>query len=274
MIPHIPQELVEAIVEEVHESSLTACALTTRTLLDPSQRRIFRCINFYTPDPVNNRFDFLCAILAKSTRLASYVRFAIVRLHPTQFHSMGRLLRACTRLQSLAICFTTQVAGLDLASLGIDLIDGLLSRIASASLDHLEIWGQTSLLMSVSLLHFAITSVRTLALRRIKIKPDAEIDSEEGQLIDRYRVSSSVRLEHLTVDLLGRASFSASFYRNFGFLEGLQKLTIVQWSDRFLPLLEATSQTLREFRVDLAAALWQGGMAQMHIVIYIYLIGI
>jgi hypothetical protein len=274
MIPHIPQELVEAIVEEVHESSLTACALTTRTFLDPSQRRIFRCTNFYTPDPLNNRFDFLCDTLAKSTRLASYVRFAIVRLHPTQFHSMGRLLRACMRLQSLAICFTTQVAGLDLASLGIDLIDALLSRMASASLDHLEIWGQTSLLMPVSLLHFAITSVHTLALRRIKIRPD---DSEEGQLIDRYRVSSSVRLEHLTVDLLGRASFSSDrlvVYENFGFLAGLQKLTIVQWSDRFLPLLEATSKTLREFRVDLAAALWQGGMAQMHIVIYIHLTGL
>jgi hypothetical protein len=48
-------------------------------------------------------------------------------------------------------------------------------------------------------------------------------------------------------------------YKRFGFLEGLQKLTLVQWSDRFVPLLEAVAPTLQEFRVDLAAALWQGG---------------
>ncbi|KAJ6471630.1 hypothetical protein C8R47DRAFT_1222160 [Mycena vitilis] len=260
MLPYMPQELVEAIVEEVPPSSLGACALTTKSFLDPSQRRIFRCLDFYTPyPPANHQFDALCFLLCNSPHLAPYVRAIVIRLHPNLFSGMARLLRVCSRLHSLAICFTTQVAGLDSSSLPVDLIDALLRRMASTSLDRLEIWGQTSLLMPLSMFHFAVASVRTLALRRVKIKPDTE--STEGELIPSHPTPAPACLQHLIVDLVGRLSISAERlieYRNFGLLDELQKLTLVSWSDRFAPLLEATANTLRELRVDLAAALWQG----------------
>ncbi|KAJ7930515.1 hypothetical protein B0H13DRAFT_2309469 [Mycena leptocephala] len=61
---------------------------------------------------------------------------------------------------------------------------------------------------------------------------------------DIHGASSTVRLEHLTVDIHREIT-------NFGVLRRLQKLTVVQRSLWFVPLVEATSITLREFRIDL-----------------------
>ncbi|KAJ7811017.1 hypothetical protein B0H14DRAFT_2861403, partial [Mycena olivaceomarginata] len=181
------------------------------------RRRIYGRINLYGPYPPNDsRFDYLCALLSETTHLAPYIRSVVVRLDLARLQPMTRLLRACTRLESLAICFTAQITCLDLPHLPLELMDALLFRMASDSLHRLEIWGQVGLLMPDCLLHFALGSVRTLALRRITITQAPESQAR------------------------------------------LQKLTLVQWSDRFVPLLEAAAPTLQEFRVDLAAALWQG----------------
>ncbi|KAF7348772.1 hypothetical protein MVEN_01396700 [Mycena venus] len=266
MLLHLPQELVDSVVEELDDSSLPICALASKSFLHPSQRRIFRCINFHGAyPPGDRRFESLCSVLSESPHLVSYVRAVVVRLDIARFYRVARLLRACTRLGSLAICFTAQVVSLDMPNLPMELIDALLCRIASASLHHLEIWGQAGLLMPDSLLHFAVTSVRSLALRRITINQDPH--SQARYIMARYRAPPVVHLQHLTFDLMGRQCISAARlidYKKFGFLQGLQKLTLIQWSDRFVPLLEATAQTLQEFRVDLAAALWQGDTVFPH----------
>ncbi|KAJ7892329.1 hypothetical protein B0H14DRAFT_3854637 [Mycena olivaceomarginata] len=261
MMPNIPPELVHAIIDEVRDSCLTTCASTARAFLHPSRRRIYGRINLYGPYPPNDRrFDYLCAMLSETMHLAPYIRSVVVCLDLARFQRMTHLLRAYTKLESLAIRFTAQMTCLDLPHLPLKFMDALLFRVASDSLPRLEIWGQAGLLMPDFLLHFALGSVRTLALRRITIT-----QAPEGQarfLMARYHNrSTAAHLEHLTLDLLGRACISAARlveYKRFGFLEGLQKLTLVQWSDRFVPLLEAAAPTLQEFRVDLAAALWQG----------------
>ncbi|KAJ6526808.1 hypothetical protein B0H19DRAFT_1275643 [Mycena capillaripes] len=256
MIPHIPQELIEAILEEVHESSLNTCALTARSFVDPSQRRIFRRIDFYASKPsVIRHFEFLYILLSNSPRLASYVRSVIICLHPILFHGMTRLLAACTRLEFLALGFT-MASRLDSSSLPIAFIDGLLRQVASGSLDRLELWGGGPI--PISLFRFVVGSVRTLALWRIHI--DHQAASNDGLPIDRCR-TSSVRLEHLTVGGLDRTMWRANStdqpkeIRNFEVLQGLQKITAVQWTYQFVALVKATSSTLREFRVDLTSVL-------------------
>ncbi|KAJ7120739.1 hypothetical protein C8R43DRAFT_1034069 [Mycena crocata] len=163
---------------------------------------------------------------------------------------MASLLRSCTKIQSLAICFAAGRTTIE--DLPMHFLTALLDSITRPTLDHLELWGQGAFHIPNSLLHLATVSVRRLALRRINIGPAQNVGV--NSVMEGYLSSSAVRMEHLSVDLVGRSSITHDHlivYEKIGFLQRLQKLTIVQWSDRFIPLLEASASTILELQIAL-----------------------
>ncbi|KAJ7468102.1 hypothetical protein FB451DRAFT_1258100 [Mycena latifolia] len=78
----LPQELVDAIIDEVHDkASLKSCALVATTFLPPSQRSIFRSLSVYRQQS-QRRQNLVAAsgFLTASPHLASYVRDMIIEL--------------------------------------------------------------------------------------------------------------------------------------------------------------------------------------------------
>ncbi|KAK7042635.1 hypothetical protein R3P38DRAFT_322392 [Favolaschia claudopus] len=69
MVPELPQELIDAIVGEVPDSSLPACFLAGVTFVVSSQRRLFRWMSL--EDGIA-KYEKAARFLASSPHLGKY----------------------------------------------------------------------------------------------------------------------------------------------------------------------------------------------------------
>ncbi|KAJ7035157.1 hypothetical protein C8F04DRAFT_540824 [Mycena alexandri] len=101
MPPHLPQELIEAIVEEVPSESLAACSLTATAFVACSQRRLFQWMSL-SDTPAYERAALL---LASSPYLGPYFRYLILDLRevPQDYGHLESILAGLSEIEFLAI---------------------------------------------------------------------------------------------------------------------------------------------------------------------------
>ncbi|KAJ7041865.1 hypothetical protein C8F04DRAFT_1390766 [Mycena alexandri] len=100
-MPQLPQELIDAIIEDVPGSSLKACSLAATAFVTSSQRRLF-CWMSLSDIPSYERTAIL---LASSPHLAKYFHFLAldIKVIPTEFVLLKLILAQLTELEHLSI---------------------------------------------------------------------------------------------------------------------------------------------------------------------------
>ncbi|KAJ7723663.1 hypothetical protein B0H16DRAFT_1598148 [Mycena metata] len=98
---HLPPELIEAILEDVPESSLPACSLTAMAFVVASQRRLFRRMTL-SDLPAYER---VVRLLDASPHLAQYVRALslVIGGIPKESTLMKSIILPLTKLERLSI---------------------------------------------------------------------------------------------------------------------------------------------------------------------------
>ncbi|KAJ6546666.1 hypothetical protein DFH09DRAFT_1281795 [Mycena vulgaris] len=102
-IQAIPQELINAIIEEVDDNrSLKACALVASTFRRMSQRILLRSLTF--DDCYTWKYDALSALLTESPHVAAYVKRFTLRLSANRlFSDPDRLLSKLAHVRQFTI---------------------------------------------------------------------------------------------------------------------------------------------------------------------------
>ncbi|KAJ7151859.1 hypothetical protein C8R43DRAFT_1127493 [Mycena crocata] len=105
-MPELPQELIDAIIDEVPASSLRACSLTATAFVASSQRRIFQWASLSTI----RSYERTEAILATSPHLGKYVRFLAIGITkiPSNYAPLQAILPALTEIERVSIVGDTR----------------------------------------------------------------------------------------------------------------------------------------------------------------------
>ncbi|KAJ7116930.1 hypothetical protein C8R44DRAFT_854633 [Mycena epipterygia] len=100
-MPDLPQELIDAIIEDVPDASLPACALTATAFVIPSQRRLFRWLSLAHP----TQYSRAAALLTSSRHLTPYVHALAldVKEIPPDCADLKSILAQLTELERLSI---------------------------------------------------------------------------------------------------------------------------------------------------------------------------
>ncbi|KAK7042627.1 hypothetical protein R3P38DRAFT_322315 [Favolaschia claudopus] len=101
VVPELPQELIDAIVEEVAEPSLAACSLAATSFVVSSQRRIFSSMTLRGI----RSYEKASRLLAGSPHLGKYVRYLVVDLRgvPENYAEIPIILGPLIEIEFLAI---------------------------------------------------------------------------------------------------------------------------------------------------------------------------
>ncbi|KAK6981706.1 hypothetical protein R3P38DRAFT_414465 [Favolaschia claudopus] len=99
--PELPQELIDAIIEEVPQSSLPACSLVATSFLESSQKRLFR----YMTLKGMPSYQKTARLLTGSPHLGKYVRYLFVDLGdiPPNYAEISSILGPLSEIEYLAI---------------------------------------------------------------------------------------------------------------------------------------------------------------------------
>jgi hypothetical protein len=185
----LPQEIFDAIIEEVRDSaSLTSCALVGTPFLSPSQRNIFRRLSLHRGQ--SHRHPSLIAaadFFAAYPHLASYVRDLSIELPDTALDAAAlqvvlRLIQNIERLVVLGKSVSWKRLGPETAS-------ALLDTIALPSLSRLHLFHIQRVPMA---LIAAAVSIPIVSFNVVSTNPAEEPE----QLHDSV---SAPRLRHLTL---------------------------------------------------------------------------
>ncbi|KAJ7686795.1 hypothetical protein B0H17DRAFT_1071141 [Mycena rosella] len=238
----LPQELIEAIVEEVEgHSNLTACSLVARAFLRPSQSRLFRTKSLRSG--AYFAFDQALEVLNRYPHLAVHLRDLTIDIPNSQSAqaALGAVLRLLPNVERLA------VNGNALAWNGLGVLPALAAAIlAVISLPSLERLHLLRIHPPSSVLLHAASSVRVLSLDRVVLfgGRDPDIPSHS---------CSNARLEYL---ILPHCLATPALLRECDFLldvRHLQRLAVhVQPSpwDYHRTLIVSSSNHLRHLELD------------------------
>ncbi|KAJ6608902.1 hypothetical protein B0H10DRAFT_2066207 [Mycena sp. CBHHK59/15] len=168
-----PQELIDVIVEEVHDSpSLKSCSLVATSFRSPCQRKIYRSLWLYRGS--SHRRPSLAdgsALIMSSPHLASYVRDLTVELPKSQSGEDAHLeciLRSVTNIERLLL------AGMSISwkNLSPGLASAILHLISVPSLDRLHLLNMFNI--PPNLIAFAVSSVAVLSVFGISLDTQEE----------------------------------------------------------------------------------------------------
>ncbi|KAJ6513718.1 hypothetical protein C8R47DRAFT_1313830 [Mycena vitilis] len=166
-MPALPQELVDAILEEVSTSSLGACALTATAFVASSQRRLFRWMSL-TNVP---SYERAARLLTSSPHLGAYFMWLALDIQhiPKDYPVLKSILAALSSIEHFSIVgaasgpFTSNQIGQNLC-----LVDFL-------SLPTLRCFALQNLIdVPASLVTRALSSFEQVLLFRISILEDED----------------------------------------------------------------------------------------------------
>ncbi|KAJ7753300.1 hypothetical protein B0H14DRAFT_3601050 [Mycena olivaceomarginata] len=100
-MPDLPQELVDAIVDEVPVSSLAACSLTAPAFVVSSQRRLFRWMSLHQIPS----YERAAHLLAASPHLGPYFRYLALDITgiPKDYAALKAILNVLSGLEYLTV---------------------------------------------------------------------------------------------------------------------------------------------------------------------------
>ncbi|KAJ7910496.1 hypothetical protein B0H13DRAFT_2486842 [Mycena leptocephala] len=102
-MPDLPQELVDAIVDQVPDSSLGACSLTATAFVTSSQRRLFRWMSLGSD--MGPGYERTADLLASSPHLGKYVRLLALDIRdiPQDYVHLKSILPLLPEIERLSI---------------------------------------------------------------------------------------------------------------------------------------------------------------------------
>ncbi|KAJ6473998.1 hypothetical protein C8R47DRAFT_711657 [Mycena vitilis] len=207
----LPQELIEAIVEQVEgKDSLQSCALTTRVFLNASQRCLFRSISLRWEIASRNAaaFDRALDFVVQVPHLVPYVREVTLDI-PTECRdqqTLENILCMLGDIEHLTIhghCKNWCRVIPPLAST----ISNVISRPSLQRLNLFSIWH-----IPPALVLHAVSSVRVLSLYAVSADPDQIVPSDIG---------ANTQLEGL---ILPSCVVVQALLRSYSFLLDVQNL--------------------------------------------------
>ncbi|KAJ7466031.1 hypothetical protein FB451DRAFT_1261631 [Mycena latifolia] len=224
----LPQELLDAIVEEVDDrDSLQTCSLVAKSLVIASQRCLFRSLYLYTksnharhPSPTCER---AYALLSSSPHLAKYVRTLTVCLaqeSAEDYVPAQRLIQMLNLLSRFAVHGSSDRFRWDLLSSG--LVCSIVDAIQRPSIQcfHLKrIRGVPS-----SLMFYAASAFRVFSVERVEILQD----TGPSALLPQGSVLPT-RLEELLIPAAFRSEATCKFLLDVHAQGALQHLRRVAW---------------------------------------------
>ncbi|KAJ7779910.1 hypothetical protein B0H16DRAFT_1711141 [Mycena metata] len=143
----LPQELIDAILEDAPDSSLGACSMTTRAFVATSQRRLFRWMSLVGI----TQYERTDRLFEDSPHLARYIRHVTLNIGDIP-HDYGTLSRILDRLYSVErvsisgtnTAITSQLSVLDFLArpsikcLALDALLDVLSSLLSGAFKYFE----------------------------------------------------------------------------------------------------------------------------------------
>ncbi|KAJ7703429.1 hypothetical protein B0H16DRAFT_1589022 [Mycena metata] len=246
MVPHLPQELIEAIVEEVPSESLAACSLTAIAFVACSQRRLFRWMSL-SDIPAYER---AARLLASSPHLGPYFRYLDLDLKevPQDYCHLESILAGLSEIEFLAI--SGDYDGYDRSSSNqIGDQPSLIDFLSLATLRCLALFGLVD--VPASLVARAFSLFEEILLSLITIANDEDQDSESS--------SSPTALWHIGVSTDSDESVLAFLLhpKRIRSLHHLQRLSVVfppipdSRQHRFEELLFTCSENLDSLELEL-----------------------
>ncbi|KAJ7857574.1 hypothetical protein B0H13DRAFT_2574233 [Mycena leptocephala] len=240
----LPQELIDAILEFVPESSLRECSLAASSFVHTSQRRIFRALSLSEIAA----YERMAIILIESPHLGQYVRQLSLQIThiPSDWAPLKRLLSTMHDIERLAISGLANESTRSQIRLNPPLLDILsLRSLRCVALDDLsDVPG--SLIIQI------LSSFEEVSLSWLSIV------NEEDEIGDGSSSAASGILWHLSVtgDAHGTILPFLIEPRRLGHLSRLTRLTIVRLDifhdllDMFLAFLVACSPVLEHLELE------------------------
>lgn len=196
-----PQELFDAIIDEVHDtSSLKACALVATTFTTPCQRNIFRALYIYRKSSSGSQpgrgpsLKDAAVLFTASPHLGAYVRDLTVEMPDTvpKLDAWNVVLRSVQNIERLVVSGKPVTITLHGA------FSALLDSLALPSLGRLHLVNTRRI---PSALLLAATSVPVVSFYRVTVDPreDPQISSQ------LHSLPSATRLRHLILTDAGTA---------------------------------------------------------------------
>ncbi|KAJ6551797.1 hypothetical protein B0H19DRAFT_1378444 [Mycena capillaripes] len=239
----VPQELIDAIVKHVPDSSLAACSLTATAFVAPSQRRLFRWISLSgVPE-----YERIVRSLASSPHLGKYVRHLALHIQgiPDDYAPLKSILPLFSEIERLSIGgdFRTGTNEMARNPCLIDLLS--LPTLRSFALDRVSV--------SYALISRALSTFEEVLLSTLVIPFDEELEAgvfpSPGVL---FHFSVFGDDEGIILRYLLHPS-------RIGFLHKLERLSVVipplseQLQSSFTNLLVGCSPTLKNLELELEA---------------------
>jgi hypothetical protein len=243
---NLPQELIEAIIEEVDDpDALKACSTTAAAFLVPSQRSIFRCVRLRGTIADEGTSNLVAAedLFSASPHLAFYIQALDMDIPPEKSHQhiTKVLLYIMPRVRRLVIhgCFS------DWSGVGGELAAALRDVITRPSLERLHIDYLAGIPPSFILL--AALSIPILSVYQIEVG-----NGDDGNSSPSADLLSSSRLRHLVLPKAakGTGEFCRVLMCNPACLANLEHLSMVtndyssHYDARFLTTVASTLQHL------------------------------
>ncbi|KAJ6453547.1 hypothetical protein C8R45DRAFT_1039031 [Mycena sanguinolenta] len=229
----LPQELVDAIVEEVPESGLAACALTARAFVASSQRRLFRWMS------LNNisAYEKTARLLASSPHIGPYFRYLALNIAqiPKDYVHLKTILASLSELEYLSIAGHPTATTNQMAQ-----NPCLVHLISLPTLRCLVL--QDIIDIPCSLMLQTLSSFGEVALRRVTI---AHEDDTAGSL-------SALNLWHLSLMMHGDDTILPFLVhpKHIGLTRQLQRLHVA-----FPPVREQRQPIFKNFLVCCSSSL-------------------
>jgi hypothetical protein len=163
-MPGLPQELIDAIIELVPDSSLGACSMTATAFVVSSQRRLFRWMSLSNM----GAYERTAVLLVTSPHLGAYVRYVAMQISsiPADYIHLKSILARLSELERVSIVGYANAAQGNQLALNPCLIDLLsLPSLRCIALHHLSdvpsslIARAFASFEQVSLSHLSITNV-------------------------------------------------------------------------------------------------------------------
>ncbi|KAJ7765619.1 hypothetical protein B0H16DRAFT_1717535 [Mycena metata] len=241
----LPQELIDAIIEDVPESSLKACSLTATAFVISSQRRLFRWMSLSNIPS----YERTAILLAVSPHLAKYFRFlaADIKLIPPEYLLLKLILAQLTELERLSIVGDVMFRWNQLAR-----NPCLIEVLSLPTLTGFAIQDLGD--VPSALLSRALASFEQVVLSRVNIVDEAQ-DTED--------CSSPGNLWHLVIlldhDEMNPITSWALDPKRLQLLRQIKRLSLMSPAfpellfPRLVGLLSASSSTLQHLEIELTA---------------------
>ncbi|KAJ7108752.1 hypothetical protein C8R44DRAFT_986688 [Mycena epipterygia] len=252
----LPQELVDAIIDEVHDKrSLMACALAASSFRSPCQRTMFRSLSLY-PERYRRRPTLKAAAdsLTTFSHLASYIRDLTIELPDTipEFAALASVLLLLRNVER----FVVSGKSILWSRLGTTVAAAILDFLSLPSLGRLHL---VNIEHVPSALISAATSIPAVSFYRVDMDP-----GEEPHISTHLHNSTSAPgIIHLILTDSGAKVLSICDFllhpRNPPYTSHIERLeiridTLSGGYDQ--RLLEACANTLKYLAIDPGALVW------------------